>query len=215
MNDFVIIGFPKCGTTSLITNLSKFSCVQVIPGEPTLDFFLNSHIQRNKHILGFKNPSIIYTLDKWFPIIENKKIIVCCRDQKDFLVSYYNYRKKEYPNKNVSFVDIVHQGKEIEGFSLETVLFDKFLKQLYELFDYENVLILPLELVKTNEQKYYNIVRDFLNLPNEKINYTKENTGQYSMCMGSEMEKYLDNKLQASIQKTSDYIKKSLLYFDK
>jgi hypothetical protein len=33
--------------------------------------------------------------------------------------------------------------------------------------------------------------------------------------MGSEMEKYLDNKLQASIQKTSDYIKKSLLYFDK
>lgn len=109
--DFVILGFPKCGTTFLSHYLSRVEEVYMAPQEICFfkestrvhDFFDESPIQRinptaaaNATVRGFKCPSLMETesiLTNALPFLrDDTKFIVQLRHPVEWFQSYYNYK---------------------------------------------------------------------------------------------------------------------------
>ena len=84
--DFAIIGFPKCGTTSIKYNLAKCQGIHMLPQEPALSDLPDLEYPDNM-LIGLKNPSVIYSWDKWKNILKDSKIIICWRNPVDFLLT--------------------------------------------------------------------------------------------------------------------------------
>lgn len=105
--EFVIIAFPKCGTTSLVDNLnkhSKINCYHDIGNNESIlfhaDTFYNAE-KREKYekylvegkINGEKNPTYIWNhfsllnIHKYNP---NMKVIICLRNPVDYIYSWYH-----------------------------------------------------------------------------------------------------------------------------
>jgi hypothetical protein len=113
--DFVILGFPKCGTTFLSDYLSNVEEVYMAPQEMCgftsntriHDFFDGSHIRQinataaaNAVVRGFKCPVLMETesiLTNAIPFLrDDTKFIVQLRHPVEWFQSYYNYMSRAY-----------------------------------------------------------------------------------------------------------------------
>lgn len=217
--DFMIIGFPKCGTTSVILNLSKSSLIEVLPGEPRLQDVLKTIDQtaKTKKLRGLKNPSIMYELDQWAPLLRGgTKLVVCYRDPVQYLQCYYRYRKLIHPESSITFEEIVFKNQNFDGLSLPTARFDIFLRQLYRLVDFENVLLLPLDMAAKTPRVYYRILFSFLGLaPSEadRIPLTVENKNTVTAVdFADSTLQFLRRHLQASWEVVTKFADRSMRY---
>jgi hypothetical protein len=100
--EFVIIAFPKCGTTSLVENLnkhSKINCYYDCGSKESILFHSKSFYNietRDKYdkyliegkINGEKNPTYIWNYFALMNILKynpNMKVIICLRNPVDYI----------------------------------------------------------------------------------------------------------------------------------
>ena len=146
---YICIGFPRCGTTSLITYIKKNSNIEIIYGRnKSLEFdiyTIKTNYNNNKIYFG-KNPSTIYDIYsiKLLKKIINKnkyKIIIQIRNPLEYLISIYKMRFKKY---NIPFNKFLYiNSKENLNITyLKTALFTKFVLQTINLFGKNNICII-------------------------------------------------------------------------
>jgi len=196
MIDFTIIGFPKCGTTSLLININKFQGVETLPYEPQIPEFFDTYTYPSTtKKFGFKNPRIIYDLDDWYPLIKNSKIIICVRHPADYLWSFFWYRKEENKSDSTTFSEIIDHHRTWRDVSTKSAYFDKYIENIYSKFPFDRVLILSLELLQTSPRMYYETVCRFLGIVyDDSINFTTENVNHSKHPFPSSLREKLTNR---------------------
>jgi hypothetical protein len=216
--DFFVIGFPKCGTTSLISNLARLPGVNVVPGEPTLEVVERASHRPAGVLRGIKNPSIIYDLDRWHAFLKDAKIIICYRDPAEYIDSYFSYRKSEHPDSGMTLTDIISNGKDFYGFNMETVCFHNFVRRVYEKFSFDKVLILPLEMLKQEPQKYYRLVFKFLglevNVKDAMAGFERKNRTTKKLGIPAELRSVVEERVRVTREMMRRYIDRSITFID-
>jgi len=151
--DFVIAGFPKCGTTTLVyafrdheeTDVgSKEKCAftspQISDSRAVQRMYMESLLELNqspdmkrgmKCPTGIKNADSIERLHMHSP---QAKVIIGVRHPVFFLQSYYNYRITEHYTKNwkeaIPSIDSLVGLTDWRGVSTDSARFELFLMQL-------------------------------------------------------------------------------------
>ena len=151
--DFIVAGFPKCGTTSLLkafaahdeTDMANHEqCAVAAPNKPDnrvlkdLDMTLatlssDAHTKRS-----FKCPTTMYNyksisrMEKHSP---NAKYVIGMRHPVEMLQSFYNYRITEIKERNLdepipSLEEVLESGNPWKGVSMQSTRFELFLMQL-------------------------------------------------------------------------------------
>jgi hypothetical protein len=150
--DFIIAGFPKCGTTTLLyalrahentdisssercavanTGLSDDQALEVL-NDAAAELSTSPHIKR-----GIKCPTILRSYKTIARIEQHSpsaKFVVGLRHPIEMLESFYNYRVTESYNNKLqepipSFDDVVRRSKPWKGISKDTPRFDRNLMQ--------------------------------------------------------------------------------------
>ena len=188
--DFIIIAFPKCGTTSLVENLEKHSKINMFyeVGNKESIYFHSDHMYKfgKKYyedkiipgkINGEKNPTYIWdhitclNIKKKFP---NIKVIIALRNPVDYLYSWYhqvyinsqcddlecNECKKDIP----TFDEFIDQPMEIKN-----SLFINHIIRAIDIFGKKNILFFIQENYEENSKRELDKIFNFLNIPCEKI----------------------------------------------
>lgn len=151
--DFVVAGFPKCGTTTLLKAFAAHNETDMFGSEQCaiaakaqadhlvlqkLDTTLSS-MKNNDMKRAFKCPTAMYNyksiirMEKHSP---RSKFVVGIRHPVKMMQSFYNYRVTELYERNLDesipdFVDLAENRKEPwKGVSLSSVRFELFLQQL-------------------------------------------------------------------------------------
>jgi hypothetical protein len=187
-----IVGFPKCGTTSLAYWLSDHPDIY-LPPEKELHYFskemnifnlteedyLEKYKNRKERILLDASTSYIYS-DTAIQNIEKKignaKYIVMLRNPIDLVYSLYEQCVYEGIEKSKSFKeawelsDIRWQGKDPYGYKYPKALAYKqigmigtHLEKLFNLVEKDRILVLFLEELK-NPEKVWKKVLSFLEI---------------------------------------------------
>lgn len=158
--DFVVGGFPKCGTTTLLKAFGANHETDMVPQEQCAiaapsqaDHLVVSRLKSTIfdmstvkagsiwHKQGFKCPTAVYTyksivrLEKHSP---NAKIIIGVRHPIHMLQSFYNYRVTELYERGHAGDQTIPQFAELmkddsepwRGVSIHAVRFEYFLQQL-------------------------------------------------------------------------------------
>ena len=150
--DFIVAGFPKCGTTTLLKAFTAHSetdmapreeCAVASPGMPDLSVLRKldetvlelSALPNVKR--SFKCPTAVYnhrTISRMEQHSPNAKFIVGVRHPVLMLQSYYNYRVTEIHNRHLdeeipSFEDVISADLPWKGVSLNSTRFELFLMQ--------------------------------------------------------------------------------------
>jgi len=108
---FAIIGFPKCGTTSLRTNLQLVTAIAMPEYElpladephamkwsPRVSSLLYGGANASRKV-GVLHPSIIYSIHDLARLVAVRpaiSVVVCTREVLGWLDSFYNYRVAEW-----------------------------------------------------------------------------------------------------------------------
>jgi len=189
--DFAIVGFPKCGTTSMIKNLSKCPSLFILPREPKISQILEATLPKNKTI-GFKFPASIFNLTPWTTALDLQKIIICWRDPIEHLFTFYQYRQMEIEQNvpwiqkhramnpgakyNFTFDDIL-KGEDMFDCSLEKSRMDVYTLQALRTFPPDRVLILHFNELKTNPRLFYTKICYFVGISPSELpsQFTVEN----------------------------------------
>lgn len=154
--DFIVAGFPKCGTTTLLYAFSKHPETGVASSErcgivresssdskaaQEIDLVLQElyTIPKPKH--GMKCPTLVnnYRALEWLRShLPATKYIVGLRHPVQFIQSFYNYRVTEIYDKQTgedipTFDEVVRRKSPWKGVSLSAIRFDTFLMQFAKL----------------------------------------------------------------------------------
>lgn len=211
MVDFAIIGFPKCGTTSMIFNLTKCSSLYIVPKEPSLQLLTEMKLPENKKN-GFKHPSAIYNLSSWNELLQHKKIIICWRDPIEHLISFYQYRKKEIElnakwvremrNANptcrfqYTFEDVLN-GMDFFDCSLAKSRMDVYTYEVMKRYPLSKILIIHFDELKENPRLFYSKICYFVGIdPSElptDFEVANQNSDKIDMNLTPEQQEFLHN----------------------
>jgi hypothetical protein len=148
--DFLVAGFPKFGTTTLLHAFQKHPETSISNIEKC-DFasVSSSHVRATKKLnealnelnvtkkRGIKCPRAITTFQTWQRLDQHSpyaRYIIGLRHPVELLASFYNYRVTEHYDKALtevipSFSEIMN-GMEWNGVSLDIVRYDLYLAQL-------------------------------------------------------------------------------------
>jgi hypothetical protein len=192
--DFIIAGFPKCGTTTLLyalrahentdisssercavanTGLSDDQALEVL-NDAAAELSSSPHIKR-----GIKCPTILRSYKTIARIEEHSpsaKFVVGLRHPIEMLESFYNYRVTESYNNKLqepipSFDDVVRRSKPWKGISRDTPRFDRNLMQFGKTImtktDLEHFVGQKNMAVRPSEAKIFLYSLDQLNESNE------------------------------------------------
>jgi hypothetical protein len=192
--DFIIAGFPKCGTTTLLyalrahgdtdisssercavanTGLSGDQALEVL-NDAAAELSPSPHIKR-----GIKCPTILRSYKTIARIEQHSpsaKFVVGLRHPIEMLESFYNYRVTEIYNNKLqepipSFDDVIHRSKPWKGISRDTPRFDRnlmqFGKTLMTKTDLEHFVGQKDMAVRPSEAKIFLYSLDQLNESNE------------------------------------------------
>ena len=152
MFDFIVAGFPKCGTTTLLEAFAAHSetdmnptekCVVASPGlpDPVVLRKLDETISEMSAIpnikRSFKCPTAIYnhkTISRMEKHSPDAKFIVGVRHPILMMQSFYNYRVTEIYQRGLeekipSFEAAISRKQPWKGVSVDATRFDLFLKQ--------------------------------------------------------------------------------------
>jgi hypothetical protein len=192
--DFIIAGFPKCGTTTLLyalrahqgtdisssercavanTGLSDDQALEVL-NNAAVELSSSPHIKR-----GIKCPTILRSYKTIARIEQHSpsaKFVVGLRHPIEMLESFYNYRVTESYNNKLqepipSFDDVVRRTKPWKGISRDTPRFDRnlmqFGKTLMTKTDLEHFVGQKDMAVRPSKAKIFLYSLDQLNESNE------------------------------------------------
>jgi hypothetical protein len=226
--DCIIIGTQKASTTSALINLLKHKDI----GGPNDEIhffdikwfkgvdFLQKEMSKfnNKKIKILKNPEIIY-LDSTYPLIQFvnpfAKFILFLRNPIDRAYSSWQMIwNNGWTTKN--FEDSIYEELTIRNNEPKTFytaqyhylrrgLYYEQIQTFLQWFPRQNLIIFVIERYD-NHETLYNSIYKFLNLevPDKKMEYTKERVGKYS--------DKIDDKLRKSLEK---YFKKDIENLEK
>ena len=177
---FIIIGFPKCGTTALMRNLLKHPDISGLENEPR--FFTEKHKSLLEYAKQFDPNRIngektsIYVLQSDFmkrvhETIPSAKIIICVRDPVRAMHSFYAHRKnsqifgKSYGEEagRINFERLVLNDLNHELFSNQTYCYFKHIKEnVLRYFNKKNIYVVVQERMNKNADDEINKVFKFL-----------------------------------------------------
>jgi len=149
--DFIIAGFPKCGTTTLLKALGDHPETAMSEKEQCS---IASPLQADKRVAGlldqtiqtldptkkraFKCPTTMYnykSLARMKTHSPNAKFVVGMRHPVKMLQSFYNYRIAEIGEKGLDelappFQEVLDSPEPWKGVSMESTRFELFLQQM-------------------------------------------------------------------------------------
>jgi len=198
--DFIIAGFPRCGTTFLKRSLQQHS--RIFLPDPEINFFKNisrmpleryeSYFEIGK-INGEKSPSYARSrrgMRRMSRLIPGVKIIVALRYPIQALHAFYSLRARQFYNDKKYAIDPVrHSFEDVvikNRFPLyylspaRTIPMDFFdyagylRNNIFPFFNRDQVLILIQEKMKNNPRQSLSDLFDFIGVENEDVEI-KEN----------------------------------------
>jgi len=212
--DFAIIGFPKCGTTSVQMNLLQMSSVNMPNHEVQIKKIINNAVLlsgKNENITGIKNPNLIYekhNLKALYIANKNVKIIIGLRDPKEWLYSFFQYRKMEIKKrkswlskrkyrkevlylKDLSFSEFVFNKNSLLGVNADKGIYIRYILDVLEVFDEKNIFIYLLEDMAANPDSIYSKIYNFLEIHNEENSPRRIENSNYGRY--EHKDKYLES----------------------
>lgn len=126
-----------------------------------------SHEELSGHPQGYKSISPFTTAKNLKGTFPDAKILIIVRNQLDYLTSIYTFRVaiKGYETRDFSSF-LREEGEKGLIAHLE---YHHLIEYYRDLFGKEKVTVLPMELLSTSAEEFYNKVFLFMNLPNQAI----------------------------------------------
>ena len=188
--EFIIIGFPKCGTTALIANLRKHPDIHGPGHEPR--FFTRKHVSLSEYIRQFKPNKVngekasIYIFEKEImkkirEAIPGAKIIICLRDPLQAMQSFYAHRRaspiygKSYGEEGgkINFQRLVLNDIEHAYFSNQTYHYSKYIKDnVLKYFPKKQIHVIIQERMMKNMDDEMGKVFKFLGVRSHRAKWT-------------------------------------------
>lgn len=233
--DCMIIGVQKAGTSSLISNLSKHKDISVADEIHYLDIYfkkgikyLTNNLDYKKKVTIEKNPEIIYLGDEIYWMVKNlnpfMKIIVTLRNPiercySSYIMNFSNGWDKSSFEKAIEDELTYRIGENKTFYTsnfhyLQKGLYYSQLLKLFKWFPKQNIKIIIMEKMIVNEEKTYNELFDFLDVPREKITLSKERVGNYNNKMSEDMYIKLKNYYQDDVVKLEELLGYKTGWFD-
>jgi len=176
--EFFFVGIGKCGT-SWIFEVARKRALFSIPSIKETYFIdqpsskheklLTSLYQSHTRMADFSN---VYYWDaenpqKIFDHNPNAKIIITTRTPSRRMISHFNFLKRNGTISNCSLAEYLEAG---DSWSIyERSIYRPVIQRYEEMFKKENVLILPLELLKASPQKYLDLLTEFCGIENTEL----------------------------------------------
>lgn len=224
--DFIIIGFPKCGTTSLVDNLSRHSKINMFydVGNKESVYYHTSHyykmgndFYKNKikpgMVNGEKNPTYIwnnFTLLNIKRRLPNVKVIISLRNPPDYLYSWYHQLhvnskkcdcekcKNNKEENKMTFERFIEMPHQIEN-----SYFINHIIRAIDIFGRKNIHFLVQEEYEQDSQKELNKIFSFLGLKHE-------NFPEITKFKGKRPNGHIDQKLRNKLIKKYETHNKNL-----
>jgi hypothetical protein len=219
----IIVGFPKCGTSSLKHDLHRHSKIHSYQ-DGEANFFSGDMNNQEEYVDSFpsgklgveKTPVYIFeesSMKNIYNKIPNAKIIICIRHPIQRLHSYYSHWVRRYYSHNdgidptkTPFHDIVLNNLKINEVSNESGAYIKYIKNnVLKYFDKSKVHIVIQEKMLQSPEETMNKIFQFLEVEKEEIEFKKLQVHNqnnkyseidYSHEKYSEAIKYLHNYYQ-------------------
>lgn len=178
---FIIAGFPRCGTTALVYNLSQHPGIHIPrkelwffqkPIESFQPYLSNFKIGK---VNGEKTPVYVFkknTVERISKAIPDVKIILCIRHPIQALHSFYNWKVFEYNSgfldrgidvRKLSFEKLVLDEIDFHWLNVETGCFIKHITQnVMEYFDKAQVKICVQERMLIDPEKELKEIFSFI-----------------------------------------------------
>jgi hypothetical protein len=235
--DFMIAGFPKCGTTSLYEYLIQHP--SIFPAFSKETYFFHRHygkgllwyrasfptvlskviqkLRKRKFVTGEATPS--YVVDprihqKIYDMNPNVKLIVLLRNPTDKAFSNFNHLVRKGMADNIADAikaDLDNKAKIREpSFShlVSNGIYLNYLKELYKVFPKEQVLILKSEDLFSDPKVAVNKCFRFLGLDDFELpKYRNFNPGNYGST-DPKTRKFLNDFYLPHNKKLYDYLGK-------
>lgn len=126
-----------------------------------------SHEQLSGHHLGYNTIDPYQTAIRIKETFPNAKIFILVRNQLRYIASLYTYRVaiKGYERRSFS----TFLAEEIELGLEKSLLYDRLVKEYQILFGHSHVCVLPIELLKFDEEKFKQLFFDFFELSPQEL----------------------------------------------
>lgn len=163
----------------------------------------------NEHltgILGFSHKS----LSKWssahsrliperlYKAFPQAKILIIIREQKSFIMSAYRQNIRtggtQYINQYIS-----DKNDPAGIFPLDALRYDVLIEQYQSLFGRDNILVLPFELIRKKQDRFFKSIFDFLGIQVDSSCYSNKSSRNVGLKGGSLMLKRQFNVLCNSL----------------
>jgi len=191
MVQFFFVGPPKTGTTWIYEILCSVSEICLSRQTKELEFF-NKHFDRG---ISWYHHSFEYSGKKYCDIStsyftselarkrikeynQNAKIIITIRNPVSRLISHYKHNLRFGIINKIPIQEAItrHPGM------IENSLYSKYIKEWIKDFGRENVMILPLELLNLDPNRYLYLLEGYLDISinrnehqfTEKVNYASQ-----------------------------------------
>lgn len=123
-----------------------------------------SHEELSGHPHGHRRVDPFATARNLKHAFPNAKILITIRNQLDYLLSIYTYRVAIKGQESRSLEKFLGEEGKLGLFS--KLEYDKLAEYYTSLFGGENILVLPLEMLRTKPQIFHNELADFLKVSN-------------------------------------------------
>jgi hypothetical protein len=190
--DFVIVGFPKCGTTAVVRALDRMEGVQADwwDGAVEAPYMLNErNLQRlyaarqdaaPSSIVGHKFSAYIYSIDaikRIHALVPGALLIVCVRDPMRALLSWREMHKVIANNRAITghFVTESEQTRAFYAsasleeyyrqFARENLRYAHYVRRLIELTADQRIAIVSQEWLSVRRAETLGVLADLLGAP--------------------------------------------------
>jgi len=201
MNNFIILGVSKCGTTGLYKTICQHP--QIVPAKTKELYFFGSHHYKlgiewyekqlgkcgKNQITGESTPPYFFRpcAKQIFDYNKNLKFIVMLRHPVERIISHYNHSKKyneyksftEFLNKSLTRIDI-HQFPYLKlHHIIGKSCYYPMVKYWFSFFPKEQFLFIKSEDYFANPQESLDKIYNFLNISEYKTKIIYANKGKY------------------------------------
>jgi hypothetical protein len=209
----VVLGAPKCGTTSLYNYLRQHDSF-VVPSRKEISFFAGQSNKQSLHWyksnftqsaskLNFDvSPEYLYSKKaavKMKKIIPNARFIILLRNPVDRLFSHYQMSVRDRWQKKETFEDgvdsLFKSGLERCPFSwINKSYYLPNIQTWFDIFpDKSQTLVLKAEDFFTTPQGIFNDVCDYAGVPIQDVDVTAKKVGKYKAVMNMDTRKKLED----------------------
>ncbi len=123
---------------------------------------LISHEELSGHPHGYASVNPFAVAENLKEAFKNAKILIIIRNQFDYVKSLYSFRVGIKGSETRSFKQFI--AEEFKKGLEEKLKYDKLVKRYIDLFGEQNVLTLPMELLKNDEEAFFRKIFELIGL---------------------------------------------------